>query len=78
MREGDILGLAAGQPPRLIDNEVPGIDDPDPAFNLEAFYRYPVSDRISLTPGFLVILNPEHNSNNDTVYVGTMRTTFSF
>ena len=77
-KEGDILGFAAGQPPRLIDNEVPGIDDPDPAFNLEAFYRYPVSDRISLTPGFLVILNPEHNNNNDTVYVGTMRTTFSF
>ncbi|GAB4536972.1 MAG: iron uptake porin [Pleurocapsa sp.] len=78
VKEGDLLGFAAGQPPRLIENEVPGIDEPDPAFNLEAFYRFPASDRIAVTPGLLVIFNPEHNNDNDTIYVGTIRTTFSF
>lgn len=77
VKEGDIAGLVFGQSPRLISNEFPGIDDPNPAFNLEAFYRFPASDRISLTPGLLVVFNPEHN-NNDTIYVGTIRTTFSF
>ncbi|MEO1377904.1 MAG: carbohydrate porin, partial [Cyanobacteria bacterium J06635_10] len=33
---------------------------------------------ISITPGLLVIFNPEHNNDNDTIYVGTVRTTFSF
>jgi len=77
-KKGDIAGLVLGQPPRLINNEFPGIDEPDPAFNLEAFYRFPVSDNISITPGLLVIFNPEHNNDNDTIYVGTIRTTFSF
>ncbi len=77
-KKGDIAGLALGQPPRLINNEFPGIDEPDPAFNLEAFYRFPLSDRISITPGLLVIFHPEHNNNNNTIYVGTIRTTFSF
>ena len=77
-QEGDIAGLILGQPPRLIDNEFPGIDDTDPAFNLELFYRLPASKGISITPGLLVIFNPEHNNNNDTIFVGTIRTTFSF
>ncbi|MBE9166498.1 carbohydrate porin [Pleurocapsales cyanobacterium LEGE 06147] len=77
-KEGDLVGLVFGQPPRLINNEFPGIDEPDPAFNLEVFYRFPVSDRLLITPGLLVVFNPEHNNNNDTIYVGTIRTTFSF
>ncbi|PLZ79564.1 hypothetical protein CBP16_16350, partial [Fischerella thermalis WC217] len=39
---------------------------------------YQLTDNISITPGFLAIFNPEHNDNNDTVYVGTLRTTFTF
>ncbi len=77
-QEGDLTGLVFGQPPRLISNEFSGIDEPDPAFNLELFYRFSASDRISLTPGLLVIFNPEHNDNNNTIYIGTIRTTFSF
>ena len=49
-----------------------------PAFNLEAFYRFPKSNRIFLTPRLLVIFNPEQNNDNHTIYVGTIRTTFSF
>ncbi len=77
-KEGDLTGVVFGQPPKLIENEFAGIEDPDPALNLELFYRFPASDRISVTPGFLVIFNPEHNDSNDTIYMGTVRTTFSF
>ena len=77
-KEGDLTGLVVGQPPRLIANDFAGVDDPDPAFNLELFYRYPASDNISITPGLLIIVNPEHNNQNDTIFVGTIRTTFSF
>ena len=37
-----------------------------------------LNDNIAVTPGLLVIFNPEHNNANDTVYVGTLRTTFKF
>ncbi|HEY9632019.1 MAG TPA: carbohydrate porin [Coleofasciculaceae cyanobacterium] len=44
----------------------------------EAFYRYKITDNISITPGLFVIFNPEHNDANDTIYVGTLLTTFTF
>ncbi|EAW42617.1 hypothetical protein N9414_10223, partial [Nodularia spumigena CCY9414] len=28
-----------------------------------------LTDNIAVTPGLLVIFNPEHNSDNDTIYV---------
>ncbi|MFM6306826.1 MAG: carbohydrate porin, partial [Dolichospermum sp.] len=31
-----------------------------------------------VTPGVIVILNPEHNDKNSAEYVGTLRTTFTF
>nr|MBA2749041.1 carbohydrate porin [Tatlockia sp.] len=43
-----------------------------------ALYRLQLNDNIAVTPGVLVILNPEHNDANDTIYVGTLRTTFTF
>jgi hypothetical protein len=76
-KEGNLAGFAFGQPPKVVSNEF-GIDDPNTAFNIEAFYRFLFNDYISITPGLLVITNPEHNRNNDTLYIGTIRTTFSF
>ncbi|MBD2725356.1 iron uptake porin [Nostoc sp. FACHB-892] len=81
-REGSLLGLIFGQSPRVTSSEfAPGgveQEDPDTSYHAEALYRLKVSDNISVTPGFLVIFNPDHNDANDTVYVGTLRTTFSF
>jgi hypothetical protein len=76
-KTGNLAGVVFGQPPKIIQNEF-GIDEPDTSLNIEAFYRFQVNDDISITPGLLVITNPEHNRNNDTIYVGTIRTTFSF
>lgn len=52
--------------------------EPGRTTHLEAFYRYRLSDNISLTPGVIVIFNPRHNSDNDTITIGVLRTTFTF
>ncbi len=82
IKEGSLAGLMIGVPPKVINNDfaVNGSDyeDADTSLQLEAFYRYPVMDNIAVTLGFLVVTNPEHNRDNDTIYLGTLRTTFSF
>ncbi|MGV0023678.1 iron uptake porin [Phormidesmis priestleyi] len=87
LKEGNLGGLVFGMPPKVTDNDY-GFnnrtatsvrrEDSDTSYHLEAFYRYRLNDNIAITPGFLVIFNPEHNSANDTIYVGTLRTTFTF
>ncbi|MEA5583298.1 iron uptake porin [Nodularia harveyana UHCC-0300] len=75
-REGNVLGLIFGQPPKVTGGSVESEDDT--SYHLEGLYKMRLTDNIAVTPGLLVIFNPEHNSNNDTIYVGTLRTTFSF
>ncbi|MBW4490955.1 MAG: iron uptake porin [Trichocoleus desertorum ATA4-8-CV12] len=77
-KEGSLLGVIVGMPPKLTEVDGGGADDADTSLHLEALYRYPVNDNIDVTPGLLVIFNPEHNDANDTIYVGTLRTTFKF
>lgn len=81
-KEGNVLGLIFGQPPKVTGSEyrVAGVEqkDKDESYHLEALYKVKVSDNILVTPGLLVIFNPENNDRNDTIYVGTLRTTFSF
>lgn len=78
-KEGNLAGIAIGQPPKVASNDSStALQDKDTSIHLEAFYRFQATDNILVTPGLLVIVNPEHNKNNDTVYIGTVRTTFSF
>jgi hypothetical protein len=81
-KEGALAGIVIGQQPKLIGNEYQIVGetykDRDTSLHLEAFYTFPINDSISITPGILVINNPEHNSSNDNIYIGTLRTTFSF
>ncbi|MEA5593641.1 iron uptake porin [Rivularia sp. UHCC 0363] len=78
--KGNTLGLIFGQPPKL--TKISGVDnaakDADTSYHLEGLYKISLNDRIEVTPGLLVIFNPEHNNDNSTVYVGTLRTTFKF
>jgi len=46
--------------------------------HVELFYRYRVSNNISITPGILFLFNPANTSSSDTITIGTFRTTFSF
>jgi hypothetical protein len=82
--KGSILGLIFGQPPRTASNDANvtangrGLRDTNTSYHLEGLYRLQLNDNIAITPGLLVIFSPEHNDRNDTIYVGTMRTTFTF
>ncbi len=85
-REGNLLGVIFGQPPKITNVSRDGQDVPlsdvslgsDTSYHLEGLYRMRLTDNISVTPGLLVIFNPEHDNNNDTIYVGTVRTRFTF
>jgi hypothetical protein len=77
-REGNALGFIFGMPPRVRGNDVVSRRDLDTSYRVEAFYRYKLTDNISITPGFFMLFNPEHNNANDTIYVGTFLTTFTF
>jgi hypothetical protein len=76
-KEGSWLGLAFGIPPKATDVEG-GPEDEDTSYFVEAEYSYPITDNITIVPGAYVIFNPEHDDDNDTVYVGMIRTTFRF
>ena len=85
IKEGSMLGVIFGQPPQVRGNNVREVAfggrrrvDNDISYHLEGFYRYQLTDNIAITPGVLVIFNPEHNYANNTEYVGTLRTTFTF
>lgn len=78
-KEDSLGGVVIGQPPKVTSNDM-GTEytDKDTSLHLEVFYRFQATDNIAITPGLLIITNPEHNESNDTIYVGTVRTTFRF
>ncbi|BAU11615.1 hypothetical protein LEP3755_21140 [Leptolyngbya sp. NIES-3755] len=47
-------------------------------YELEASYFFPISDKIAIVPTFYAIFNPNNFDANPTVYVGNIRTQFSF
>ncbi|WP_308795683.1 iron uptake porin [Tolypothrix sp. FACHB-123] len=78
-KKGNLGGIIIGQPPKVMSNDFGSrYQDKATAWHLEMLYRFQINDNIAITPGLLIITNPEHKQNSDTVYVGTIRTTFSF
>ncbi len=78
-RKGDLLAFLFGQPPKLVSgNDLPLGEDPDTSLHFELFYRLGVTDRISITPGFFLVTHPEHDRDNETLFIGAIRTTFRF
>jgi hypothetical protein len=75
-RQGNLLGFVFGVPPKVTESDV--ARNRNTSYHLEGFYRFQVNDFISVTPGVYVILNPEHNNNNEDIWVGLLRTTFNF
>lgn len=90
---GNVGGLYVGQPPKIVHSDLPegnNIPDffdtgrarsggqPGTTTHVEAFYRWQVSDNISITPGVIVIFEPGHTPDSDTLAIGAIRTTFAF
>ena len=47
-------------------------------YELELSYYYPLTDNIAIVPAFYAIINPNSFDSNPTVFVGNLRTQFSF
>ncbi|MEM8722575.1 MAG: iron uptake porin [Cyanobacteria bacterium P01_G01_bin.39] len=75
---GSKLSFIVGVPPKLTSNDLPDRQDDDTSLHLELSYNYPLTEKIFLKSGVLAITNPEHNSDNDSIVVGLLQTTFSF
>ncbi|MFY7802142.1 MAG: iron uptake porin [Limnoraphis robusta] len=75
---GSQLSIVFGMPPKVTNNDVLDREDPDTSLHFEVSYRYLITDRVSVTPGFLLITNPEHNSDNPAIGIGLVRTRFTF
>jgi len=67
-----LAGIALGQP--FIESAVGNATQT----NFEAFYNFPVSDNIRVTPLIQVITHPANQVANSTIVTGTLRTVFSF
>ena len=81
--EGDLAGIVVGMQPWVSSSSplLPNgqrINDGDSSLHLEGFYQYAISDNISITPGIIVITAPDSSDDNDTLVIGTIRTTFTF
>lgn len=78
-KEGSVGALIVGQQPNLYnaDNTVGGEDD-DNSWHIEALYKFAVNDNISITPGVIVVTDPNNDNDNDTAVLGVLRTVFKF
>ncbi|MGB3203941.1 MAG: iron uptake porin, partial [Crinalium sp.] len=78
-KKGNVLGFVFGMPPKVTESDISNRQDNNgTSYHIEGFYRYRLTDNVEITPGVFAILNPQHNDGNDTLYVGTLRTTFKF
>lgn len=80
-REGSVLGIIAGVQPTLRSVDAPGVADfdNDYDYHIEGFYKYQLTDNISITPGVIWLTSPGQSTAgaNDSI-IGTLRTTFTF
>ncbi len=65
LNRGDILNAAAG-------------GQQGATYHVEAFYRWQLSNNISITPGLVWVISPFHVGSNSDIVIGAVRTTFSF
>ncbi|NEP61709.1 MAG: iron uptake porin [Symploca sp. SIO2G7] len=79
-KEGNVLGIFGGAQPYAgsidVFNSTAAFRVDDIPYHIEAFYKYQVSDNISVTPGVIWLLNP--NQTSPDAFIGTLRTTFTF
>jgi hypothetical protein len=84
--KGSTLGFVVGMEPKLTGSDrtvgpllAGGLRrDPDTGLHIEGFYKFKLTDNILITPGVIWLTAPGHNSDNDDIVIGTLRTTFTF
>jgi hypothetical protein len=83
IKEGNLAAVIVGAEPYLTAIDADGDDDDEALTNdvpihVEALYKYQLNDNISITPGFVWLTAPNQDTDNSDVYIGTLRTTFTF
>ncbi|MEG4215020.1 iron uptake porin [Microcoleus sp. Pol14C6] len=80
-KEGNLLGIVVGREPYLDELEASRSLRSfrnDDSYHVEGFYKFQLSDNISVTPGVIWVTNPNQDDRNDDIIIGTLRTTFTF
>ncbi|HEY9834778.1 MAG TPA: iron uptake porin [Stenomitos sp.] len=92
-KKGSTLGFVVGMEPKLtgtssaaLASRISGLQaidvgrrsDRDTSLHLEGFYKFRLSPNILITPGVIWLTAPGHDSRNDDIFIGTLRTTFTF
>ena len=77
-REGNEGGIAVGVPPHVYDGSGLGSTDNDTPIAIDLYYDFAISDNITITPGGILLFNGNGSSNNDTTFVGALKTKFKF
>ena len=79
---GSQASIAFGQPPYVVGGNINRPVGSQNPYHLETFYRFQLNRNISITPGLITIFNPGFISggvvNNQPVFVGVLRTSFTF
>jgi hypothetical protein len=86
--KGSTLGIVVGMEPKVTDTSNGTVasliglgnrrEDDDTGLHIEGFYRLNVTKNIAITPGVIWLTAPGHNQDNDDLFIGTIRTTFTF
>jgi Carbohydrate-selective porin, OprB family/S-layer homology domain len=77
-KRGNVLGIFAGAEPYARGRAIPGLTGGTTPIHVEGFYKYRVSDNISVTPGIIWLRAPGQNDAEENAFIGTLRTTFTF
>lgn len=72
-KKGNVLGIFGGAQPYSL-----GATGRETPYQVEGFYKYRVSENVSVTPGVIWVASPGQNNTSNDAFVGTLRTTFSF
>jgi Carbohydrate-selective porin, OprB family/S-layer homology domain len=75
-KKGNVLGIFAGAEPYARGRT--GFTGATLPIHVEGFYKYRVSDNISVTPGVIWLRATGQNDAEESSFIGTLRTTFTF
>lgn len=73
----NLLGFVIGRPPAVTYDELDNAPD-DQSGHLEMFYRYTISDQLSITPGIMYVVAPDDFGGSEHYWIGALRMTFRF
>ncbi len=75
--EKNVGGIIIGVPPVISSHDNEDLVTDKTPLHVEALYRIEVNDYIEITPGAFAVFNPDTDDGN-AIWVGTIRTEFSF